>query len=110
METRRRPFVTSGAPQTLDPGRVARADPGSPRSPSFRPPGAPKRGAVLSWIFRHRGRLRQIYGDAPPPPLPGERFAPAGPRVVRTLRSAGPGELVRSRGATTMKPMPRRSA
>jgi hypothetical protein len=44
-----------------------------------------------SWVFRHRQRLRLIYGPAPPPALPAqvehaERERPASDNAGQVLR------------------------
>jgi hypothetical protein len=61
---------------------------------------------MLSWIFRNRQRLARIYGAAPPPALPGARFAA---RRAAAAGRARPGELYRVARHVLVRPMPPRS-
>jgi hypothetical protein len=65
---------------------------------------------MLSWIFRNRLRLARIYGAAPPPALPGARFA-ARPkaRLPRGADGPRPGELYRVARHVLVRPMPPRA-
>jgi hypothetical protein len=68
---------------------------------------------MLSWVFRHRHRLRLVYGSAPAPALPNaavsaERDAD---RAVRAARrhAPGSGSIERHGEFLVIGPMPRRA-
>ena len=71
---------------------------------------------MYAWIFRHRTRLQQVYGQAPVPVLAGERFRrftadPAGKFAAELLTAAalpGPGRWTRRPRSFELRPMPRR--
>jgi hypothetical protein len=69
---------------------------------------------MLSWIFRHRRRLRAIYGVVDAPPLPGSRFASAPPPPPSPgsgpRRRARPGEVRVLALHVVVRPMPPRMA
>ena len=73
--------------------------------------------AMHSWLFRHRARLRVLYGLAPADPVeaPAEARvsepapAPEGTRRLRTRRNRlVPGTLARRGRWVLVSPMPRR--
>ncbi|MDZ4772993.1 MAG: hypothetical protein SGI72_07640 [Planctomycetota bacterium] len=49
----------------------------SPGFARFSPRASPKSSRVRSWVFRHRLRLRAIYGPRPEFPSEGRRSKPA---------------------------------
>jgi hypothetical protein len=67
---------------------------------------------MLSWIFRHRRRLRVIYGVGEIPALPGRRFAAGGPTEGDLARSGRPrpGEVRVLSRHVVVQPMPPRVA
>lgn len=68
---------------------------------------------MLSWIFRHRGRLQVIYGTVAPPRLAGRRFAEPegeGAAISESRTRARPGELRRRGRHVVVRPLPRRVA
>ena len=67
---------------------------------------------MLSWIFRHRRRLRVIYGVVDSPALPGRRFAGTSPAGAdqEPDRKARPGEVRVLARHVVVRPMPRRVA
>jgi hypothetical protein len=65
-----------------------------------------------SWVFRHRARLRVIYGvaaerPAEPAPRPARRLKP-GHGAARGVKTA-PGTIRRGATGVTLRPMRRRA-
>jgi hypothetical protein len=62
---------------------------------------------MRSWVFRHRQRLRVIYGVAPAASAPSA----AKPRATESrARGLDPGEWRRTSRHVVLRPMRRRSA
>lgn len=55
-----------------------------------------------SWVFRHRQRLRLIYGPAPPPALPARVERPPDERPA----SDDAGQVLRRSRYVILMPMP----